>query len=1020
MGSLASPIAPHPIMEEHQNKRLHPFFTGERDGPPATPHSLHTTASTELAPELAPTYTEQPAAASGEVPQKTDRPQKRRKTDSVDDAADKVERRVRRKAVESSDGTTLAQITPNNQDGATPGVPSSAPSTVPGLPQPTNPSLPESAAGPYMTPEETPTKQPESSTDPNKAKKLIKFNPKTGTLGSPPRPKVPTKSASKASAKGRKSFLVCIKYGGTDPDARERIGKHIREILERKQGQAGPGTPLNAPNQPSTTTSKPAHPFFSKKSKKSPTSGTPSTPKAAREKPPRQVVFSSTPCSPKRSRVAAPGNGPQFSVKSTGLKVPGARLPLWPPQGMAHVRGLEHGPVNGPPLHDEPRPQRKLKGHSVEVADEESILNALTRSTDVAAVAASIQSDIDNANDILPPPKELRLPQKHFESGTKVQRRMRSRLKTYRAPPHTSDSSEDELGFPVHPIIKRLFNSLGTSLSSYDRSTCENSSWAHKYAPQTTAEILQPGKEGSLLREWLLSLKINSVDTGADSAGDKSAGDKRADAKARGKKKRKAALEGFIVDSDDEADELDEVSEGEEAWASQSDMGLRSVIRHGDVKAKARDGRLTNAVVISGPHGCGKTAAVYAIAKELDYEIFEINASSRRNGKDVLERVGDMTRNHLVHHQADETEDQTAEEVKSGKQGTMTSFFKPNAGKAQKAKPASPRSPKASGTKNQKQSLILLEEVDILYEEDKQFWVTITSLIAQSKRPFVMTCNDETLVPFQMLNLHGIFRFNPPPTDLAVDAMLLAAASEGHVLERKPVEELYETRGRDLRAALTELNYWCQIGVGDRRGGMDWFYLRWPAGSDRDENGDVVRVISEGTYQSGMGWFGDVVSGGGEEELVHESWDAWGVDCDGPLVDGPRGTVAGWSDFVDAMSAADMLSHGSLAQRYEVCAYGYLGNGVKLTRAGAPRRDAARDGRSGEGRLHPRPHAARRAAAGHLHPARQRRVNGGQVPRPQAPLPASPAAHRKGGHLQHPHNPHRAATPHAAGLLPRL
>lgn len=503
---------------------------------------------------------------------------------------------------------------------------------------------------------------------------------------------------------------------------------------------------------------------------------------------------------------------------------------------------------------------------------------------------------------------------------------MRPRLKTYQAPSRVVESSDDELGPRVHPVIRRLYNTLRTSLSAYDRSDCENSSWAQKYAPQTTAEILQPGREGGLLREWLLSLKVDSVDTGADPAAREKP---PADAKARAKKKRKRALEGFILDSDDEADELDEVSDGEDTWTSQADRGLRSVIRHGDIKAKARDARLTNAVVISGPHGCGKTAAVYAIAKELDFEVFEINASSRRSGKDVLERVGDMTRNHLVHHHADEAqgeEDQTAEEVKSGKQGTMTSFFKSKgAAKTPNVKSASPKtSPKPQGPKSQKQSLILLEEVDILYEEDKQFWVTISSLIAQSKRPFIMTCNDETLLPFALLNLHGIFRFNPPPADLAVDAMLLVAANEGHVLERRPVEELYETRGRDLRASLTELNYWCQIGVGDRRGGMDWFYLRWPKGSDLDENGNVVRVISESTYQSGMGWFGDTARGDkrDEEELVRESWEAWGVGCDELLM--PDGSVGGrcsvgeYAALMDSMSSADMLSSGAFGKAYEV------------------------------------------------------------------------------------------------------
>lgn len=930
MGILATPIAPHPIMEEQPTKRLHPFFTSEREDAPATSHSHNLNSSGLTDPHNEPISTTHREYAAEDGAHNSDRPQKRRKTDGGDDGVGDTERRVQMEAAIPSDSTTLYRITSNNQDGTMPAS-STTLNTAAGQPPPATLSLPQSAAGiPTTAPNETPTENSNPGSD-NKAKKLIKFNPKTGTLGSPPPPKASGKASAKTStARGRrrKNFLVSMKYGGDDPAARARIGEQISRILASKQNHVEPAALSNAPTQPAATP-KPSHPFFSKKTKKSPPSGsTPSTPQASadRPKPPRQVVFSSTPCSPKRSRPAASNQTPQFGIKSLGLKVPGATLPPWPPQDMAHVRGLAHE-SGGSPVPSQTLPQRKSKGHSVGITDEESILTFLTRSTDVAAVQASIQSDIENADDILPPPKELRLPLKHFESGPKVQRRMRPRLKTYQPPSRVVESSDDELGPRVHPVIRRLFNSLRTSLSAYDRSDCENSSWAQKYAPRTTAEILQPGREGGLLREWLLSLKVDSVDTGAEPAAREKL---PADAKARGKKKRKRALEGFIVDSDDEADELDEVSDGEDAWTSLADKGLRSVIRHGDVKAKARDARLTNAVVISGPHGCGKTAAVYAIAKELDFEVFEINASSRRSGKDVLERVGDMTRNHLVHHHADEAqgeEDHTAEEVKSGKQGTMTTFFKPKgAAKTPNVKSASPKaSPKPQGPKSQKQSLILLEEVDILYEEDKQFWVTISSLIAQSKRPFIMTCNDETLLPFALLNLHGIFRFNPPPADLAVDAMLLVAANEGHVLERRPVEELYETRGRDLRASLMELNYWCQIGVGDRRGGMDWFYLRWPKGSDLDENGDVVRVISESTYQSGMGWFGDSARSvkRDEEELVRESWEAWGVGCDDLLMPdglvGGRCSVGEYADLMDSMSSADVLSSGAFGKAYEVC-----------------------------------------------------------------------------------------------------
>ncbi|KAK2056830.1 ATPase [Colletotrichum caudatum] len=765
--------------------------------------------------------------------------------------------------------------------------------------------------------------------DPPKPIKVLKFNPKTGTIGSPPKPKPgpadTAKGAKSSKSHTKPSRIVTIRYGH-DAESRERIGPKIQQILttpsDNKPTTSADTTPRKsrakaprAGQDKSKTNS--THPLFLAKSKNTVKSA--ETPSAA-PKQPRASIFSSTPCSPSKQR-STPAAGkvqlPQFGVRSMGLKVPGACHPAWPPQGTAHVRGLSPDEERLPARHHGGFSARKSKGQTTNILPGESIIDRLSASLDTLNITRTIQEAAEDY--VPPPPSELRLPEKHFESGRKLRQRIRPELRSL-LPLISSQDSDDELltasTRKPHPAVARLFNSLETNLSAYDRSQCEELPWAHKYAPICAEEVLQSGQEGVLLKEWLQTLKVQSVDTGAPNA-DQKPGSKPSSATKKKRKRNK--LDGFIVSSGDELEFLPDVSDDEDDWLPTPVHGSakRTVVRK-DISKDAS--RLTNAVVLSGPHGCGKTAAVYAVAKELDFEIFEINASSRRNGKDVMEKVGDMTQNHLVqqHRQndgGDNADDETANDIKCGKQGTMTSFFRLKTAAKPKVtvqpetieQPTLAKSAKAKA-QTQKQSLILLEEVDVLYEEDKQFWATIVSLIAQSKRPFVMTCNDETLVPFHNFVFYGILRFTPPPEVLAVDAMLLIAANEGHALRRAAVSALYESKGHDLRASLMELNYWCQLGVGDRRGGFDWFYPRWPKGCDTDENGDVVRVISQDTYLEGMGWVSRdpaIVSSprAAEEELMNQCWQSLGVD------------LGNWHESLDMVSWADNVATSSAGDR---------------------------------------------------------------------------------------------------------
>lgn len=769
--------------------------------------------------------------------------------------------------------------------------------------------------------------EPRACATPKQPKKVLKWNPKTGTLGSPPKPK-----AINANMPAR---VVTVRYGH-DNESRRDLGEKITQLLDGKILFPAPRESKKAQAVASNHESEPkaTHPFFMSKARK----GQPvNVASKAQESAHKHSVFMSTPVSPKKTRNAFHiAKAPQFSIKSNLPKVPGASHPLWPAKDMAHVRGLDTFSCAAV-LENKVQATRKSKGSAVAISPEASLLKRHCKALDLSVIREALPRDNDKFE---PAPKELRIPKTHFESGRQLQKRVRPQLQTYKRPSPAEDDSNPNKR--THPAIIKLYDALETGLSAYDRSTCENQTWAHKYAPSTASQVLQAGKEAQLLKEWLQALRVQSVDTGTADAGK---GKSRETAPR--KKRKKDKLDGFIVDSEEEANFMDEISEDDEDWAP-AGLGLlkKTVIRSGDAAAKGTKDqkRLTNAVVISGPHGSGKTAAVYAVAKELGFEIFEINSSSRRSGKDLLDKVGDMTRNHLVqqHHAdspADAVEDEVTRDLKSGKQGMMTAFFKPKpnapqkkATKKSKEKQVEPE--RQNTTKNQKQSLILLEEVDVLYEEDKQFWATLMGMISQSKRPFVMTCNDENLVPLQSLSLHGIFRFSPPPVNHAVDLCLLVAANEGHALRRCAVDSLYKGRNHDLRATLTELNYWCQIGVGDRKGGSDWFVLRWPQGVDLDEKGRVIRVVSEGTYSDGMGWIGrDPIDAcpnplDAEEEAMHQCWDSWDLDLgdwsssldlqswadhlDVAARDTGRrfDALAAYDDFCNALSSADVLASG--------------------------------------------------------------------------------------------------------------
>ena len=204
---------------------------------------------------------------------------------------------------------------------------------------------------------------------------------------------------------------------------------------------------------------------------------------------------------------------------------------------------------------------------------------------------------------------------------------------------------------------------------------------------------------------------------------------------------------------------------------------------------------LTNCIALHGPSGCGKTAMIYACAAELGYEVFELYPGmGKRSGHALEAAVGDLAKNHMV--------------FGGGTGGGATFKTKSVLDLMKKRKSDSPEKPKPAtnfgkGAPKQqtRQSIILIEEADLLYEEDKGFWVGVVELVAKSRRPVVITCNggynsgcsrsslltclfsaDLSQIPLHMLPIQHELGIAPVSAELLEPYLKAIAAAEGKEL----------------------------------------------------------------------------------------------------------------------------------------------------------------------------------------------------------------------------------------------
>ncbi|KAJ5770184.1 uncharacterized protein N7511_002235 [Penicillium nucicola] len=728
--------------------------------------------------------------------------------------------------------------------------------------------------------------------------KTLKLNSK-GKFLSSPASSPPRETKRGTGKRGRpakiRSKLVVFKYRvGSEVKTGELVDNILsgKLVHRRVVPVAKPTLPSRKPA--TIKSSKPTHPFFSKKDahKTDIQSATDS------KQQPQDGLNTAAGTLDNKRRVVA-GSIPSFSTSvRRASKFPELLDPLWPPQDFVHVRDFCPSDNTTDTLCRIENDRKKSKIAAMSIRDEESVL--LTGIAEARRIA--IKSEISQDSVV-----SLRHPIRHVASNQILRSAMEKQMSWSSPNPRFPWNASS-------PPLAKIETSLLSSVSAFDCGKYETQLWTQKYAPKAAEEVLQFGREPQMLRDWLRHLTITAVDTGKppkDTSKSKIKRDKK-----RKKRQKADKLDGFIVSSEGEASEMDTMSGSDDELAG--GVTQRTVVRSGDMAASEKI-QVSNVILLSGPAGCGKTASVYAVAKELDFEVFEINPGSRRSARDMLERVGDMTQNHLV-HLLNESETPTESLKDDGKQNKLMSFFKgPSKSKQPENQPEPSPIPEADPKRprQQKQSLILLEEADLLFEEDKQFWTGVLTLIAQSRRPIIITCNDESLIPIQDMSLHAILRYQKAPQDLGVDYLLLIAASEGHILKREAVTRLYQGSGKDLRKSLMDLNFWCQMGVGSEKSGLDWLLPAWPPESNVDFNGDRVRVLSLNTYERFMGWFNrDILSSEDtleqEAEINRNTLHWWGMGLQ------ESEDVGGRSD-VELIPPAQFQSSSKTAQLDMLC-----------------------------------------------------------------------------------------------------
>lgn len=172
---------------------------------------------------------------------------------------------------------------------------------------------------------------------------------------------------------------------------------------------------------------------------------------------------------------------------------------------------------------------------------------------------------------------------------------------------------------------------------------------------------------------------------------------------------------------------------------------------------------LTRAFALVGPSGLGKTKLVYNMAHKLKYKVIEVGTSVRRSSADLLAMIGECAQSNTMNN----------------------------------------------NRRGKDKALILVDDLDVVFDEDKAFFSAVKSLISRTKVPIVLTCS---AIPKEFDSPESgicVTMADVPTLEQVADDVAYVCLAEGVGLNRQVINRLIRMYNMDSRRLLNELHFYC-------------------------------------------------------------------------------------------------------------------------------------------------------------------------------------------------------------------